>query len=68
MRNLEEDERMLQVFLSRGLSEKAAQDILDCLDHIEEMKNDPFQSYVYTKEKINEESQKSSKRWQNRRG
>lgn len=57
MRNLEEDERMLQVFLSRGLSEKAAQDILDCLDHIEEMKNDPFQSYVYTKEKINEESQ-----------
>ena len=57
MRKLEEDERMLQVFLSRGLSEKAAQDILDCLDHIEEMRNDSFQSYVHTKEKINGESQ-----------
>lgn len=57
MRKLEENERMLQVFLSRGLSEKAAQDILDCLDHIEEMRNDSFQSYVHTKEKINGESQ-----------
>ena len=57
MRKLEEDERMLQVFLSRGLSEKAAQDILDCLDHIEEMRNDSFQSYVHTKEKINGEYQ-----------
>lgn len=57
MRKIEEDERMFQIFLSRGLSEKAAQDILDCLDRIEEMKNDPFQSYVHTKEKINEESQ-----------
>lgn len=57
MRKLEEDERMLQVFLSRGLSEKAAQDILDCLDHIVEMRNDSFQSYVHTKEKINGESQ-----------
>lgn len=53
MRKLEEDERMLQILLSRGISEKAAQEILDCLDHMEEMEKDPFPPHVHTNEEIN---------------